>query len=230
MILLQTTVDTAITWRTYLQDGNQISQIIGTIMVIIYVIYTYKTFAQIKKQTDYQQDAYLKLEPSIVNEISVQSGNFVNLIEGRVVTSSQTTLPTKYLRKDISAKLTEILKPIFKFDDNLFEGNYFAVNLTNYGNAEVNVIKLSLNVTILISKEVAEKKMLKEKEIHKFEIEINEIIGRNGGKVKIPLISTASFPSYIISLKGEYYDVRNKKYLIPETNTSGQNNHFNKLP
>lgn len=229
MILLQTTVDTTITWRVILQDGNQIAQIIGTIMVIIYVIYTYKTFAQIKKQTDYQQDAYLKLEPSIVKEITIQDGNFVTLVDGRIV-ASKNSLPKKYLRKDIPAKLTEILKPIFKFDDNLFEGNYFTVSLTNYGNAEVNLIKLCLNVTISISKEVAEKKMLKEKESHKIDIEINEIIGRNGGELKIPLLSTASFPSYSIAIRGEYYDVRNKKYLIVESITSGQNDHFNKLP
>lgn len=229
MILLQATTETVVTWRTYLQDGNQIAQIIGTIMVVVYVIYTYKTFLQIKKQTDYQQDAYLKVEPIIVKEITNQESGIVTLVEGRIV-QSKNSLPTKYLQKEIPLKMLEVLKPIFKFEDNLFEGNYFTVNLTNYGNAEVNLIKFQVSVTILNSKEVAEKKMLREKETHSFEIEIPEIVGRNGGKLKIPIISTASFPSFAISIKGEYFDVRNKKYIIQESTTTGQNEHFQKLP
>lgn len=229
MILLQVTAETAATWRTYLQDGNQIAQIVGIIMVVIYVVYTYKTFRQIKKQTDYQQDAYLKVESVIVKEITVQDNSFV-MLGGRRIVHAKKNLLTKYLNKEIPAKMSEILKPIFKFADNLFEGNFFAVNLTNYGNAEVNLIKLNLSVTILISEEVAEKKMLKEKDTHFLKIEIPEIVERNGGKLKIPLISTASFPIYSIILNGEYFDVRNKKYVIPEITTSGQNEHFHKLP
>ena len=61
-MILHIFLTTEITWRTYLQDANQIAQIIGTILVVIYVVYTYLTFRQIKKQTDYQQDAYLKTD------------------------------------------------------------------------------------------------------------------------------------------------------------------------
>lgn len=229
MILLQATLENVPAWRTYLQDGNQIAQIIGTIMVVVYVIYTYKTFKQIKKQTDYQQDAYLKIEHSIVKEINNQDPSIVTIVDNRIV-QSKNSLPTKYLRKDIPQNMMEVLKPIFKFDYNLFEGNYFTVNLTNYGNAEVNLIKLSVCVLIINSKEVAERKMLRERDTHNFEVKIDEIVGRNGGKIKIPIISTASFPTYTITIKGEYYDVRNKKYMIQESATSGQNEHFMKLP
>jgi hypothetical protein len=229
MILLQATLENASAWRTYLQDGNQIAQIIGTVMVVIYVIYTYKTFKQIKKQTDYQQDAYLKVEHSIVKEINNQDPSIVTIVDNRIV-QSKNSLTTKYLRKNIPQNMMEVLKPIFKFDDNLFEGNYFTVNLTNYGNAEVNLINLNVCVLVINSKEVAERKMLRERDTHNFEVKIEEIVGRNGGKIKIPIISTASFPTYTITIKGEYYDVRNKKYLIQESVTSGQNEHFLKLP
>lgn len=228
MTILQVTADTVTTWRTCLQDVNQVAQIIGIIMVVIYVVYTYKTFRQIKKQTDYQQDAFLKVEPMIVKEITIQDRNVISSGEGRFIRTKH-TLPTKYLEKEIPAKMSEVLKTIFKFDDNLFEGNFFTINITNYGNAEVNLIKLILTVTILNSKEVVEKKLLQEINTHTFKIEIPEIVGRNGGNLKIPLISTASFPFYSITLKGVYFDVRNKKYLITETTTSGQNEHFHKL-
>lgn len=229
MILLLVTENTVTSWRTYLQDGNQIAQILGTILVVIYVIYTYKTFQQIKKQTDYQQDAYLKLEPIIVNEINIQDNEISPFIEGKY-TQKKRSLITKYLEKDIPSKMSEVLKPIFKFDDNLFEGNFLTANLTNYGNAEINQINLNLIVLIRNSKEVAEKNMLKETFEHTLNINIPEIVGRNGGTIKIALISTASFPIYSITIKGEYFDVRNKKYNIPESIFKGQNEHFHKLP
>ena len=93
MMLLQTIAENTITWRTYLQDGYQIAQIIGTILIIIYVIYTCKTFSQIKKQTDYQQDAYLKREPLIIKEISIQDGGIMTLVDGRLI-QAKNSLPT----------------------------------------------------------------------------------------------------------------------------------------
>ncbi len=228
IFLASPVIEASPTWRTYLQDCNQIAQIIGTILVIVYVIYTYKTFRQIKKQTDYQQDAYLKVEPVFVNEIKSTEGMSVKVVDGRIV-QTVNSLPLKYLNKEIPAKMTEILKPIFKFDDNLFEGNFYTVNLINYGNAEVNLIKLDIFISIANSKDVAEKKMLKEKDNHTYKVSIPEIISRNGGKLKIPIISTASFPIYSITLKGEYFDVRNKKYIINEIITTGVNDHFLKL-
>lgn len=230
MILLQAAANSAITWRTYLQDVNQAAQIIGTILIIIYVVYTYRTFIQIKKQTDYQQDAYLKVETTLVKDINAsQNAGAFTLIDGRIVQAGS-GLTSKYVRKEIPTKMTGVLKPIFKFEDILFDGNYFTLKMTNYGNAEVNKIDIKVTVTIINAKELTEKQMLKEKETTSFDVCIQEIISRNGGKIQIPIISTASFPSFTISVKGEYFDVRNKKYNIPETSMSGQNAHFHKLP
>ena len=229
MILLQVTSSPTL-WRLYLQDGYQIAQIIGTALVVIYVIFTYKTFRQIKKQTDYQQDAYLKVEPIIVKEIAsqVEQGSYT-VIEGKLI-QAKYGLPTKYMNSELSSKMTGILKPIFSFDDNLFEGNFYTISLTNYGNAEVNKIIIHLTISVLNSKELIDKKMLREKEVQEIKIEIPEIIARNGGKLKIPLLSTAAFPIYTILLQGEYFDVRNKKYIISEFKMSGQNSHFQKIP
>jgi hypothetical protein len=227
MIILQATVEGTLTWRNYLQDANQAAQIIGTIMVIIYVIYTYQTFKQIKKQTDYQQDAYLKVDHLILKDFPKPQAVFMSA-EGKFIPPSNYS--TKYLNTNLPSKMTDVLKPIFKLEDNLFDGNYYTLNMINYGNAEVNKINIKLNVTILNSKELMEKKMLKDKEVHNLDIEIPEIVGRNGGKLRIPLISTASFPIYTIVVRGEYYDVRNKRYIIPETTLTGENKHFHALP
>ena len=230
MIFLQVVTNTTSNWKSYLQDANQIAQIIGTIMVVIYVVYTYKTFRQIKKQTDYQQDAYLKVEPIIIKDLTSQTDTTgFQILEGKIVYEKQ-NLTTQYLNTDLSNKLTGILKPIFNFEDNLFEGNFYTVILTNYGNAEVNKIVLKVTICVLNSKELIDKRMLREKETQELKIEIPEIVGRNGGKLRIPLLPTAAFPFYNISLQGEYFDVRNKKYIINNIELKGQNNHFHKLP
>lgn len=230
MILLQAVVDATTTWRTYLQDAYQFAQIVGTIFVIIYVIYTYKTFRQIKKQTDYQQDAYLRVEPTILKEISSPKmfQAVFQLVGGQMVPAND-YYSLKYIQKDLHDKLKGILKPIFNFEDALFDGNYYTLNLTNYGNAEVIKINLSLEVEIKNAKELVDKKMLKEKEIHKVILTVDEIVGRNGGQIKLPILATAAFPIYSISLTGTYTDVRNKTYVIPTTITQGANEHFHKL-
>lgn len=217
---------TEITWRTYLQDANQIAQIIGTILVVIYVVYTYLTFRQIKKQTDYQQDAYLKTDLIILKEISENSS--FQIQAGKVV-MPKSNMKSKYINLELSNKMKSILQPIFNFEDNLFEGNYLTIVFTNYGNAEVNKICLKIIVSVNNSKELIDKKMLREKEIQTIDILINEIVERNGGKLRIPILTTASFPIFNIQVKGEYYDVRNKKYTITGEQLSGENIHLQKL-
>jgi len=229
MIILQTLTDTVPIWRQALQDFNQLAQIIGTILIIIYVVYTYKTFRQIKKQTDYQQDAYLRIDTMIIPELPTKKEGLVKLSEGKLVFGG-TALAEKYIHHDFPNKMKSILQPIFRFEDNLFEGNYFVVVLTNYGNAEVNDVKLQLSVTIKNSKELVDGKMLREKELQTVKVEIKEMIGRNGVQTKIPLLSTAAFPYFEINLTGEYFDVRNKKYNINSITIVGENTHFHKLP
>lgn len=230
MITLQVAIATTTTWRNYLQDGNQIAQILGTVMIIIYVIYTYKTFRQIKKQTDYQQDAYLRVDSTIVKELAVNKEvEGFRMKAGKIIFGNN-TLSEKYIHKELPLKMKGILQPIFKFDDNLFEGNYYTVSITNYGKTEVNKISLKLIVEILISKELRDSKMLRAEEQKEINIELNEIIGRDGGQIQIPLLSTASFPLYSIVLNGYYTDVRNKKYSITPIRTVGENTHFQKSP
>lgn len=225
-MILNILLTTEITWRTYLQDANQIAQIIGTILVVIYVVYTYLTFRQIKKQTDYQQDAYLKTDLIVLNEINENTSFQVQA--GKVV-MPKSNMKTKYINLELSNKMKSILQPIFNFEDNLFEGNYLTLIFTNYGNAEVNKICLKIIVTVNNSKELIDKKMLREKEVQTIEVLINEIVERNGGKLRIPILTTASFPIFTVQAKGEYYDVRNKKYTITEEYYNGENVHLQKL-
>lgn len=230
MLSIQSFILLATSWRTVLQDTYQIAQIIGIVLILLYVYYTYKTFKQIRKQTDYQQDAYLNIETEIVKDISGQDQRRETVGERQRIIRTRHAITRKYIKTDIPTQMAEVLKPIFNFDDNLYEGNYLTIILTNYGNAEVNLINVQLNLAIYNSEEVAEKKMLKDMDVHYLEYEIQEIIARNGGRLKIPLISTASFPIFEITITGQYFDVRNKEYAISATLLDGENKHFQILP
>ena len=221
-------VNTASNWHSTLQDLNQISQIIGTILVVIYVIVTFKTFRQIKKQTDYQQDAYLSIESTIISESPDDQNNLVSESRlSRLSNSKKTNF--NYINNDLSIQMQDILQPIFKFEDSLFEGNFYTLIFTNYGKAEVKKIEINLYVHIENSKELVDQKMLRQMENKKIQFQIEELISRDGGRLKIALISTASFPIYKIHISGSYQDIRNKNYKIPDMSYFGENPHLQKL-
>lgn len=229
MILLLTD---SINWRLILQDANLIAQIIGIFMIVLYVVFTYKTFRQIKKQTDYQQDAYLTVEAILMKELQQPTQPTLPMsgINERVFIRRKNPTSNKYLNTEIPAKMTDILKPLFRLEDGLYEGNYYTLCFTNYGNAEVKRININLTIEISNSKELITKKMLQEKEIHKLKFCLNELVARNGGKINIPLIATASFPIFSITFKGDYSDFKNKKYQIEGLVLDGENTHFHSLP
>lgn len=231
MILLQTSIQESLGWRLYLQDAYQFAQIIGSILIVIYVIYTFLTFKQIKKQTDYQQDAYLRIVPTIVKEINTPliTGSYQIGVTGQFLPLYTENYTMKYIQNDLHTKLKGILKPIFNFDDALFEGNYYTLIMNNYGNAEVIRINIILSVEINNSKELIDKKMLKDRETHEFNFIIDEVVARNNGHIKIPLISTASFPIFKITLSGKYIDVRNKEYKINKIILENSNAHLLKV-
>lgn len=221
-------------WTKLLTNINLLAQIVGTVLVAVYVIYTYRTFAQIKKQTDYQQDAFLRMDSSVVSSLEEshdQSGS-ARSVSGRLLIASRSRrYNLNYVQKDLSVRLKGILRPIFSnFDANIFEGNYFTLTFTNYGNAEVNSIQLDITVVIRNSDELVREKMLKPVETTNSCVNIKEVVGRNGGSITVPLISTAAFPSYEIRVKGRYTDIRNKSYDLTSVLDKGENAHFHKLP
>ncbi len=127
-------------------------------------------------------------------------------------------------------KMTDILKPLFRLEDGLYEGNYFTLCFTNYGNAEIKLINITLILEVSNSVELVKSKMLQERETHNLKFSINELVARNGGKISVPLIATASFPIFNIIVNGEYLDFKNKKYQIESFTYSGENTHFHSIP
>src|ERR1039457_2696994 len=111
MLLLSLTPADSTAWRPILQDIYQITQILGVILVAVYVIYTYKTFQQIKKQAEFQQDAYLKIEQVLYPTINNES-------QKKSPTSSSEFMRdypiTEYIDDSIANKYKSIFKPAFK--------------------------------------------------------------------------------------------------------------------
>lgn len=225
-ILLQIASDST-SYRQILYDANQGAQILGTILILVYVFYTYRTFREIKKQNDYQQDAYLNISTLMLKDI--QPGTFIQQQPSGAFNIVNSGVNAKYIDRNLHLKMKEILKKFFTLDDALFEGNYFTVKLTNYGKTEIKVVKLTLTVTIKHSKELAESKMLKESVTEIIKTNIEEIISRDGGEITIPVISTASFPIYEIKIDGQYEDVRGKTYQILSMTKRGENKHFHRV-
>jgi len=156
------------------------------------------TISDLSKKKD--TSLFDMLEANVINRPNSIQDNYIPLQD-------------KYISEDLPLQMKGILQPIFNFEDNLFAGNYSSVLITNYGNAEVNNIKLHLGVEIRNSKELVAKKMLREIEKTEINFQLDDIVSRNGGQLKIPLLSTASFPFYNLTLSGSYSDVRTKFIL-----------------
>ena len=230
-MIIDTGIEMTTSSNEVLQIIYQIAQILGTVLIAAYVIYTGMTFKQIKRQTDYQQDAYLRIDPKIIKEaITNRPPNSIYKIGTKQFISPSGEYYTKYIQRDLQEKFKGTLQPIFKFDDSVFEGNYYTLIFTNYGNAEVVKIVLNLNIEVRNAKPVSDSKVLKEAESQAIKLQIEELVGRSGDSIKVPILPTAAFPIFKISTKGEYYDIRNKKYIIPTIITEGLNEHFHQIP
>lgn len=220
----------AIDWQLTLQNINLVAQILGVIFILIYVYYTYQSFKQIKKQTDYQQDAYLRICTMILKDIpptfSLALGT--GLYSGGQIQRVSENYNLTYINNEFHDKLKGILRTIFNFEDTVFDGNYYTLIFTNYGNSPIKEISLKLDITIRNSKALVDRRMLKESEHNEIQITIDEILTRDG-EIKVPIISTAAFPIYTIVLTGSYLDVRNKKYDISQITYSGDNEHLKNL-
>ncbi len=237
MLILQVINDWFSPYRQHLYDFNQLTQVIGTGLIGAYVILTYLMFKQIKKQTDFQQNAYLKITISYLKNIpeKMQTGisgyNFGSNIYtqyGPIIYPQENYIET-YLQEEPAATMRGLSKKIFTQDASVLEGKFYTLQLTNYGNIEINKISLRLQVDISNSDEVVKKFLLQKNTSYNLEVTIDEIIERNRGQINVPLISTAAFPIWRIKLSGEYTDVKNKNYKIEVIESRGENDHLQKL-
>ncbi len=205
---------------------SYLAQIFGVIFVAFYVYYTKNTLEEIKKQTDNQLDAYVKFE--LLNEKDVSE----YIRESRLSPTSRSihsrhSVKGKYLDRDISQKVLDIIKPHFpQLTDDLFTGNYIYLRATNFGKCVVDKLEVDFEIDVKVAESLCKNHGLHENYNYKKKFTIKEIVDCNGGNTIIQLISSATFPEYSIKISGCYFDIKNRKYDIPELPYSDKNDHL----
>lgn len=195
----------------FIKHFSDILRFLEIILIGVYVYFTIKTFNQIKKQTDLQLKAYLNSDDELLNEQDLGKTNIVK----------------SELDRDFSNDWKAIMEKSFPSlsGSGSFDGSYYSLSFTNYGNTEIKSISISSNVKIQNSPESIDKKKLVNEDIKVFKTEIKRIL-KKGETVSFPLFSTAPYPIFTIKTIGKYVDVRNQEYLIEKLIFKGENKHL----
>ncbi|OFY24556.1 MAG: hypothetical protein A2W98_08950 [Bacteroidetes bacterium GWF2_33_38] len=188
--------------------------IITTIAAIInacYVLYTIKTFKEIKKQTDLQLKAHLSFDTKVFKDSELTKPN----------------TNKEYLDLSFGSDWKKSMQIAFPelSDPGLFDGAYYCIIIANYGNTEVKQISFEIEVIIENSKNIVDTKKLTTKETKNTIIKVNEILCKSASII-IPVFSIAAFPIYTVLINGKYVDVRNQEYSILQIKDKKENKYL----
>lgn len=195
----------------FIKHFSDITSLLEVILVGIYVYFTIKMFQQIKVQTDLQLKAYLNTDDSIINESDLNK---------KGVEKSELDRAFSNDWKESMEKSFPALR-----DTGTFDGNYYCLSFTNYGNTEIKEIEICCDIKIQNSQDSVTNRKLTKEENKKYKTIIKQIL-KKGETVKFPLFSTASFPIFSIVTSGNYKDVRNQKYPFDRQSFSSENAHI----
>jgi hypothetical protein len=206
-----------------LEDLSALAQIISAITTAVYVILTYFTFRQIKKQTDYQQDAYLRLSLGLSNLNANPTDIIIN-----DKSYSSSCLNKKYINNRLHSRLLGTLQPLLpELPVNLLSGNYLVAIIDNYGNSNVSSMMMKVKFEIQIPDRFTKGRSILKTDEDTFTIEIDEIISERNGRLIIPISTISSFPEFKCIIWVSYWDVRKKKYVLNPVQYSGKNSYLN---
>ena len=195
----------------FIKHFSDITSLLEVILVGVYVYFTIKMFRQIKVQTDLQLKAYLHTDDSIMNETDLNSKN---------VEKSELDRSFSHDWKESMEKSFPALS-----GTGSFEGSYYCLSFTNYGNTEIKEIEICCDIKIQNSEESVTSRKLTKEDNKIYKTKIKQIL-KNGETVSYPLFSTASFPIFSIVTTGSYKDVRNQNYPFEKQLYSGENAHI----
>ncbi|MES2516447.1 MAG: hypothetical protein V4580_20005 [Bacteroidota bacterium] len=216
MILLETTIVAKEGSSLYIWICNNYADILTTLAVILnalYVFYTVRTFRQIKKQTDLQLNAHLSSDIKLVNNLAAENKQICK---------------TQYINTDLSDSWKITMQhsfPDLTSDTQLFDGNYFALKFSNYGNTEIKSIDIQIDILIKNSKNCIENKKLTPSESKQIKFHINEEIAK-GESIVVPLFPTASFPIFSVKVTIKHKDVRGTLYPLNVIQHDGENKYI----
>lgn len=195
----------------FIRHFSDITSLLEVILVGIYVLFTIKTFNQIKKQTDLQLKAYLTTDNFLLDEQDLNKKD----------------IEKSELDRSFSNDWKESMEKSFPAlsGSSSFDGGFYCLSFTNYGNTEIKSIQICCSIKIQNSNESVERKKLTREDTKEYKTEIKQIL-KKGETVSFPLFSTASFPIFLIETTGKYQDVRNQEYLLEKQIYKGENKHL----
>jgi nitrate reductase NapE component len=190
---------------------SDITSLLEVILVGIYVYFTIKMFQQIKTQTDLQLKAYLNTDDSIINESELNNKGIEKSELDRTFS------------KDWKLSMENSFPALS--GSEIFDGGYYCLSFTNYGNTEIKEIEICCDIKIQNSKDSVTNRKLTKEDNKVYKTKIKQIL-KKGETVKFPFFSTASFPIFSITTSGNYKDVRNQDYPFEKQFFSGENVHI----
>lgn len=196
----------------------QCAEIATAVGLVIYVIYTARTFKQIKKQTDHMLKAHLYVENKIVD--SIVTSDFIG---------KKTILVSNYINPTISSEWKKFLHPFFgSLGSNILDGRFFTLIFTNYSNTVVRQVCISVKIKIQHSEKVR-KELNQNDRNGTMDFVINEFI-RPDNPLAVQLFSTASFPKYQITITGTYIDIYDNNYDLTSISCADSSEYLLELP
>lgn len=195
----------------FIKHFSDITSLLEVILVGIYVYFTIKMFQQIKTQTDLQLKAYLNTDDSILNESDLNK---------KGVEKSELD---RFFSNDWKQSMEKSFPALS--GSGSFDGGYYCLSFTNYGNTEIKEIEICCDIKIRNSEDSVTNRKLTKEDNKTYKTKIKQIL-KKGETIKFPLFSTASFPLFLITTTGNYKDVRNQDYPFEKQFFSGENAHI----
>ena len=190
LVLATETLATALNQPTWIDVATLVLIFITTVLWGFYVIYTRKTFLEIKQQTELQSQGYLVMEPSIKRHGEVRAAS---LEADGIAAKAQ----------ELHSKWEEVLQQFIP--KAVHEDQYAVLCLRNRGGSDVIWVKISITARIDPGAFLSGKLITEITE--PWEVEQNITI-RPGDDTEIPLVQVNAFPNVNLSWKVEYKDIR----------------------
>ena len=195
----------------FVKHFSDITSLVEVILIGIYVYFTIKTFNEIKKQTDLQLKAYLNTDNSITDEKDFLKKDYDKSVLDR------------NFNNDWKVSMEKSFPALI--GSGTFDGGYYCLSFSNYGNTEIKNIHIICNIKISNSQESVDTRKLTKEESKVFTKKIKVIL-KKGETINFPLFSTASFPMFHITTTGKYFDVRNQEYALDKLIYKDENKHL----
>ncbi len=204
--------------------SNNIINLLELLLITLYVIYTRRTFIEIKKQTDSQIDAQITVDKEFFQDLDKIENDEILQIENH----DEIKEPAKDWRDRIIRlfNLTDTEEEDTLLIQKSIEGNYLTFKIKNYGQTPLKRIEVKGKLTVQCTDRTKEKDAgLKHSIDYPIEIEADHYLEK-GKRIILPIMSVNQFPKYDFDVDIQWMDIKDKEYKPINFIISGENLHI----